>query len=73
MADREGVGIFMTAYRGACHCGAVQFSIVTDPDYSVRCDCSLPATCLGHAGCDENDLKIISGQAALTTYQFNTG
>jgi hypothetical protein len=52
----------------------VQFSIVTDPDYSVRCDCSL---CRRHVsvmlGADENDLKIISGQAALTTYQFNTG
>lgn len=63
----------MTAYRGSCHCGAVQFSIVTDPDYSVRCDCSL---CRRHVSvmlrCDEGDLEIISGQDALTTYQFNT-
>jgi hypothetical protein len=63
----------MKAYRGACHCGVVQFSILTDLDYSVRCDCSL---CRRHVSvmlrCDEDDLEILSGQEALTTYQFNT-
>jgi hypothetical protein len=67
------MGVLMKAYQGACHCGAVQFSMKTDPDYSVRCDCSL---CRRHVSimlrCDENDLEIISGQDALTTYQFNT-
>lgn len=63
----------MKTYQGECHCGAVKFSILTDPNYSVRCDCSL---CRRHVSvmlrCDQADLDILSGQDALSTYQFNT-
>lgn len=63
----------MKVYRGSCHCGGVTFSIRTDLDYSVQCDCSL---CRRHVAimvrCDQDDLEIHSGRELLTEYRFNT-
>jgi hypothetical protein len=63
----------METYRGSCHCGAVTFTIKTDPGYSVRCDCSI---CRRHGAimlrCDQNDLEIQTGQESLTEYRFHT-
>ena len=64
----------MEAYRGSCHCGAVQFTIRTDPGHSVQCDCSL---CKRRGSimlrCDQSDLDIQAGHEMLTEYRFNTG
>jgi hypothetical protein len=63
----------MKTYRGSCHCGAVKFTIKTDLEYSVRCDCSI---CRRHGAimvrCDQNDLEIQAGKGQLTEYRFNT-
>ncbi len=34
----------MTVLKGTCHCGAVQITIPTAPDYVNDCNCSLCAT-----------------------------
>lgn len=63
----------MKTYRGSCHCGDVKFTIKTDLDYSVRCNCSL---CRRRGAimvrCDQNDLHIHTGAELLTEYRFNT-
>jgi hypothetical protein len=63
----------MKAYDASCHCGAVTFTIKTDLDYSVRCDCSI---CRRHGAimvrCNQEDLEIQTGQEFLTAYRFNT-
>ncbi|MEP7350902.1 MAG: GFA family protein [Sphingorhabdus sp.] len=63
----------MKTFRGSCHCEAVKFTIKTDPEYSVRCDCSI---CRRRGAimvrCDQNDLDIQTGQQLLTKYRFNT-
>ncbi|NBC35420.1 type I-B CRISPR-associated protein Cas8b1/Cst1 [Novosphingobium sp. FSY-8] len=63
----------MQSYHGACHCGAVTFTIRTDPAHSVRCDCSI---CRRRGGimlrCDAADLDILSGREHLATYRFGT-
>lgn len=63
----------MRTYRGSCHCEAVKFTIKTDLEYSVRCDCSI---CRRRGAimvrCDQNDLEIQTGQEQLTEYRFNT-
>jgi hypothetical protein len=60
--------------QGACHCGAVRFEVRTAVAPAVRCNCSLcrrkgalmtPAFAAG-------ELKILSGEDALTLYQFNS-
>ena len=59
--------------RGSCHCGAVTFEVLTDIGRSVVCDCSL---CRRRGAvmlrCDENDLRVLSGEDNLSCYQFNT-
>lgn len=63
----------MKSYHGSCHCGAVTFTIRTDPGYSVRCDCSI---CRRQGAimlrCDHNDLAIETGRECLTEYRFGT-
>ena len=63
----------MKTYHGSCHCGAVTFTIKTDLDYSVRCDCSM---CRRRGAimvrCDQDDLDIHTGRDMLTDYRFNT-
>ena len=64
----------MEPYRGSCHCGAVRFTIKTDLEYSVQCDCSI---CRRRGAimvrCDQADLDIQAGREMLTEYGFNTG
>src|SRR5262245_58275683 len=60
-------------YRGACHCGRVTFEVLDKLDYVVDCNCS---SCrrkgaLWHPAA-EADLRILSGEADLVLYQFNT-
>ena len=63
----------MKTYRGQCHCGRVTFEAQANLDYVVDCNCSScrrkgalwhPAT--------EADLRILTGEADLVLYQFNT-
>ena len=58
---------------GACHCGAVQFEIDTDFPELTTCDCSI---CRRKNALmvkvHESRMRILSGEAALRTYQFHT-
>jgi hypothetical protein len=66
----------MTAelFKGSCHCGAVRFQVHTALTPASRCNCSLCRrkgalmSPLFAAG----ELTILSGEDALTLYQFNT-
>ncbi len=63
------------AMKGACHCGAVQFSVVLSDglDEPRRCNCSycrMRGSVVVTAAVD--DITIESGADELSLYQFNT-
>jgi len=61
--------------KGACHCGTVKFNVqlVDGLRTARRCTCSM---CIRRAvipvSAKLNDLKIVSGEEALSCYQFGT-
>jgi hypothetical protein len=61
------------AYRGSCHCGRVTFEMQAKLDYVVNCNCSLCRRrgALWHPASEAN-LRILTGEAELALYQFNT-
>jgi hypothetical protein len=63
----------MNSYRGSCHCGRVTFEVQANLDYVVNCNCSICRRrgALWH-GATEADLRIVTGEADLTLYQFGT-
>lgn len=63
----------MKTYRGQCHCGRVTFEARANLDFVVECNCSLCSRkgALWHPA-TEADLRILTGEADLTLYQFNT-
>jgi len=63
----------MPVYRGACHCGAVQFQIDNEITDIYTCDCSLCAKKNAlMTTVPESRLAITSGADRLTLYQWNT-
>jgi hypothetical protein len=60
-------------YRGSCHCGAVRFEVDTDLTYVVECNCSI-CTKRGalHHRVSPEHFRLLSGEDALTLYQFGT-
>lgn len=60
--------------RGSCHCGAVTFEVRTGLTPASRCNCSLCRRkgALMSPMVAKEDLHILSGEEALTLYQFNT-
>lgn len=66
----------MTAHThtGSCHCGAVRFEVTTALQPATRCDCSLCRRkgALMSPPLARDQLRILSGEDALTLYQFNT-
>ena len=60
------------AYRGGCHCGAVQFEVETDLAKVIECNCSIcvkKGFLLTFVGDDA--FKLTKGQTASTDYQFH--
>jgi hypothetical protein len=61
---------------GGCHCGAVRFEVTVHPNEHVvsDCNCSI-CTKKGflHLIVPPDRFKLLSGEASLTTYTFNTG
>ena len=64
----------MDQYLASCHCGRVRFWLEADIDELVVCDCSLCAKRNAVMVTVQRDkLKVISGEDALSLYQWNTG
>jgi len=64
----------MQTYKGSCHCGAVRFEIDTDLEKVGACNCSVcrRRNARMHR-VDADRFRLLSGEAALRLYQFNTG
>ncbi|KAF1027630.1 MAG: hypothetical protein GAK40_01039 [Burkholderia plantarii] len=62
------------AWAGSCHCGAVRFEVRTPLTPAARCNCSLCRRrgALMSPSFPAAALRIVSGEGALTCYQFNT-
>jgi hypothetical protein len=62
-------------HEGACHCGAVRFTVLLPPDpRGARCDCSICAMKGAvTVGAPLDGLEVTAGNDLLTLYQFNTG
>ena len=60
--------------QGSCHCGAVKFEVRTAIVPAGRCNCSLCRRkgVLMTPLFPASQLTILSGEDALTLYQFNT-
>lgn len=66
----------LQAFRGSCHCGAVQFRFQSPPIVSGwRCNCSLcrrgPAVMSTRQLAPE-DFELLQGEEALSLYRFGT-
>lgn len=59
---------------GGCHCGAVRFRVRAARDIEVMdCNCSMCArTGYLHLIVPRADFELLSGEAELTEYRFNT-
>jgi hypothetical protein len=64
----------MKTYEGGCHCGRVRFRVTADLSRVSDCNCSV-CTKKGflHLIVAPKQFELLSGEDALSTYQFNTG
>lgn len=61
-------------YSGACHCGNVRFEAMIDLASARRCTCSYCRMRGAVAvSSEQSDFKLLSGEADLSVYSFNTG
>ncbi len=60
---------------GGCHCGAVRFEVDLAPGSSAQsCNCSICAmTGFIHLIVPESRFRLLTDEAAMTSYSFNTG
>ncbi|MEW8625307.1 MAG: GFA family protein [Candidatus Thiodiazotropha sp.] len=63
----------MKTYHGSCHCGRVKFSVTTDIDKVVSCNCSI-CTKKGvlHHRVTPEQFILLEGKEYLSLYQFHT-
>jgi hypothetical protein len=61
-------------HTGGCHCGRVRFEVDTPDHVEVSdCNCSICAmTGYLHVKVPTSAFRLLLGEDALTTYQFNT-
>ncbi len=64
----------MLKHTGGCHCGKVRFEVTAPAHLEVsECNCSICSrTGYLHLIVPRARFKLLSGEDALTTYQFNT-
>lgn len=62
-------------YSGSCHCGKVTFEVEADEDAEVEnCNCSICSKSgYLHLIVPASSFKLLSGEANLSTYTFNSG
>ena len=65
----------MITHRGGCHCGRVRFEVSAPARLEVsECNCSICAKSgYLHLIVPRTRFRLLTGAAALSTYQFNTG
>jgi len=70
MSDRN-----LVTHRGGCHCGRVRFEVDAPAAVeAVECNCSICSmTAYLHLIVSRSRFRLIQGEAALTSYRFNTG
>jgi hypothetical protein len=61
--------------QGGCHCGAVRFEVLAPDAIEVKdCNCSIcRMTGYLHLIVPAERFRLLTGEAVLTTYTFNTG
>jgi hypothetical protein len=64
----------MPKYHGACHCGLVTFEVDAEITSVLECNCSLCCKkgALYHPFVEPEQFRLLSGEDALSLYQFNT-
>ena len=64
----------MIWHKGGCHCGKVRFEVQAAAEIEVGdCNCSMCSrTGYLHLMVQKERFRLVSGEAALTNYQFNT-
>jgi len=62
-----------TTYKGACHCGKIQFEVDADLDHVRVCDCSICRRrgALIHR-VEENCLRLLTPMEGMSLYQWHT-
>ena len=66
----------MIEAQGGCHCRDVRFrcSLPDPPVAAMSCNCSIcAATGFLHLVVPHENFRLLSGEAALTSYRFGTG
>jgi hypothetical protein len=65
----------LTWRGGGCHCGAVRYeAALPDVIEAQSCNCSIcQMTGFVHIIVPKSRFRLVEGQAALTSYRFNTG
>lgn len=60
-------------FEGGCHCGRVRFRVhMPQPAEAVECNCTVCAKKgILHCFVSKDDFELLSGQDAITDYQFN--
>ncbi|MFQ5608920.1 MAG: GFA family protein [Woeseiaceae bacterium] len=65
----------MATHKGGCHCGRVRFEVDAPSDIeATACNCSIcDMSGFLHLFVAKKDFRLLSGEADLTTYTFNSG
>ena len=59
-------------YKGSCHCGSVQFLLISNLENIAQCNCTFCKRRNAKMILEKkNAIKIIQGANYLTLYQFN--
>lgn len=75
MTDDTRDGPALVVHRGGCHCGRVRFEVEAPAAIeALDCNCSICAKAgFLHLIVPRERFRLLSGEADLATYTFNTG